>query len=147
METVFIINNREIAINNVGFGISQILPMIVKVLASAEGSFCIVDEPEVHLHPAVQSKIADFFYTMSKLNKKILIETHSEYIINKINYFKMIDKSKEINLYWIIKNEGESEIVKIETDTLGYIINPPQGFLDENNIITELLSEERCKRI
>jgi len=146
-ETVFIINNREIAINNVGFGISQILPMIVKVLASAEGSFCIVDEPEVHLHPAVQSKIADFFYTMSKLNKKILIETHSEYIINKINYFKMIDKSKEINLYWIIKNEGESEIVKIETDTLGYIINPPQGFLDENNIITELLSEERCKRI
>lgn len=145
--TLFKINERYIAINNVGFGISQILPMIFRILLAPHDSLCIIDEPEVHLHPALQSRLADFFVVMSQLDKKLIIETHSEYIINKLVYYKLMNNEVSIDLYWILKTEIESEIKQIEYDSLGFVINKPAGFLDENENLLVLLNNERFKKI
>ena len=74
------IDGLEIPINNVGFGISQVLPVIFNLLVSNDKQLVIIDEPEIHLHPSLQSKLADFFFNMASLKKHVFIETHSEYL-------------------------------------------------------------------
>ncbi len=65
---------------NVGIGTSQVLPVLILGLISPQGTVVIYEQPELHLHPYSQSRLADFFIAMSKLGKQIIIETHSEYI-------------------------------------------------------------------
>lgn len=147
-ETFISVGKKSIAIPNVGFGISQILPLILKVLAN---DFCIVDEPEVHLHPALQVKMADFFIEMIKLKKQLIVETHSDHIINKIIYHKLVEgnKDKKINMLWVEKNKdgNNSSIKEIKYDELGYIQNKPEGFLDETEKIIEKINKIRIENL
>jgi predicted ATPase len=146
-ETLIRENGKYIPISHVGFGISQILPLISTVLMTAEKSICIIDEPEAHLHPSLQSRLADFFIEMIKIDKKIIIETHSDYIVNRVLYYKMLEQDLDIEMLWVLKKGFESKIEPMKCDDLGYIINKPKGFLDENDIIIQALSEERSKRL
>ncbi|GHV63435.1 hypothetical protein AGMMS49587_13460 [Spirochaetia bacterium] len=146
-ETIVTEKNRNISIMNVGFGISQILPLIVNVLLCHKNSICIIDEPEVHLHPSLQTRLADFFVEMIKLGKKLIVETHSEYIINRVLYHKLLNTDKTIEMLWVVKEENESHINEMKCDDLGFIINKPEGFLDENDNIVQLLNDERSKRL
>ena len=147
-ETFITEGEKDIAITNVGFGISQVLPLILKVLMH---DFCIIDEPEVHLHPALQSKMADFFIEMIKLNKQLIIETHSDHIINRIIYHKLLkeNKNKQINMLWVEKdqNSNNSTIREIEYDELGYMKNQPEGFLDETEKNVEKINKIRMENL
>ncbi len=148
-EIILSIDGKDIPINNVGFGISQLIPVVFGVLNSDDGQLCIVDEPEIHLHPELQSKLADFFMNMTLIGKHIFIETHSEYLIDKLIYLKLkydIDNDK-INLIWVKKDERGSYIEELKYDDLGYIINPPDGFLSEKNKLVEELSEIRLTKL
>lgn len=146
-ETIIEANSKKIYISNVGFGISQILPLILNVLLMEENTICIIDEPEVHLHPALQSKMADFFIEMIKLKKKIIIETHSEYIINRVLYHKLLNRNQNISMLWVNNNGSDSKIEQIKCDSSGYIVNKPKGFLDENENIIQQINNERLKRL
>ena len=146
-ETLIKDGKKNISINNVGFGISQILPLIVNILIN---KICIIDEPEVHLHPGLQSKLADFFIEMIKLGKKIIIETHSDHIINGILYRKLIDETlnDRIKMLWVNKNydTGNSNIEEIKYDKYGYILNQPMGFLDEGKKIVSKINRKRIEK-
>lgn len=143
-------NNKEIPISNVGFGTSQIIPIIADVLTLIEKRITIIDEPEIHLHPKLQSQLAEFFYKMSILHPNIIIETHSEYLIEKLIYFKIKYSSiNNINMYWVdkISNDKGSQIIEIEYDDYGYILNPPENFLSEKKKIVEELQKIRLEKI
>jgi predicted ATPase len=79
-------NNIDLDITDVGFGISQILPVIIQGFLSSKNSTTIIEQPEIHLHPKMQADLADLFIdivTNSK-GKKLVIETHSEYLLKRL---------------------------------------------------------------
>ena len=69
---------------NVGFGITYVLPIIVAILKSKPDDLLIIENPESHLHPAGQSKIAELCAIASSQGVQIIIETHSDHFLNGI---------------------------------------------------------------
>lgn len=67
---------------NVGSGISYLISIIICCLGSESDSIIIIENPEIHLHPKAQSKLCDFLYFVSKANRQLFIETHSDHIFN-----------------------------------------------------------------
>ncbi len=67
----------------IGVGASQLLPVIVLVLGAPEGAIILLEQPELHLHPKVQSRLADFF-ARARPNVRLVIETHSEYLLTRL---------------------------------------------------------------
>ena len=82
-----------VTIADVGFGVSQLLPVIVAGLQSRKGATIILEQPEIHLHPRLQAKLADFLICMAELGKNIIVETHSEHLINMIRLRIIEDKT------------------------------------------------------
>lgn len=79
-------NNIDLDITDVGFGISQILPVIIQGFLSSKDSTTIIEQPEIHLHPKMQADLADLFIDIVKKTneKKLIIETHSEYLLKRL---------------------------------------------------------------
>jgi predicted ATPase len=80
-------NNLDLDITDVGFGISQLLPVIIQGFLSADDSTTIIEQPEIHLHPKIQAELADLFIDIIKNSgkeKKLIIETHSEYLLKRL---------------------------------------------------------------
>ena len=74
-------------IPDVGFGVSQVLPVVLQGFLSPNKSITIVEQPEVHLHPQMQAALADLFIDIakeSKYTKHLIIETHSEYLLKRL---------------------------------------------------------------
>ena len=88
----------ELSINNVGFGISQILPTLANIL-SFENTHYTLQQPEVHLHPKAQSEFGEFMFN-SAYNKKnkFIIETHSDFLIDRFRYCLHEKYSNKINI-------------------------------------------------
>jgi predicted ATPase len=85
----------EIKLPNVGYGVSQSLPLIIEILSSKNTCFSI-QQPEVHLHPKAQSAFGSFLYNAVKIdNNKFIIETHSDFTINRLRY-KLHTSKKDI---------------------------------------------------
>ena len=82
--------DRKVALADLGFGFSQLIPIVLKIINTVESNseILIIEEPEANLHPNLQSKLADIFAltvkTFPRLN--LIIETHSEYLIRKLQY-------------------------------------------------------------
>jgi len=121
---------------DVGFGLSQILPVLVEGLRMISGEFLILEQPEIHLHPRLQGDLADFILCNAKLGKNFMIETHSEHFLKRlclrIAQFKEEDISKLISIYFVVPNVNKlgTKVVEIKIDEFGRILNWPKGFLD-----------------
>ena len=76
----------DVDITDVGFGLSQIIPVILKSFEAKNGQLVIVEQPEIHLHPKMQARIADFFIDRAtdRSGPNFLIETHSEYLVKRM---------------------------------------------------------------
>jgi len=120
---------------NVGFGVTYILPIIVAILKAKEGDLLIVENPESHLHPKAQSKIAELFAIAASCGVQVIIETHSDHILNGIRVAtkKAILKPQETNIYYFRKEENSLETLvdKINLDDKGSIDKYPKGFFDQ----------------
>lgn len=121
---------------HVGVGVSQVLPILVQSLLSEPGSTLVFEQPELHLHPKVQTRLADFFVSMTMLGKQCIVETHSEYLINRLRYLSAITKgdqiSKDVILYFVEKEGNASNYRPIHINKYGVIEKWPKGFFDEN---------------
>ena len=71
-------------LSDVGFGLSQILPVVVQGLQMRPGSIYLVQQPEIHLHPDAQADLADFFIYLATKGVMTIVETHSEYLLLRI---------------------------------------------------------------
>lgn len=79
-------NDVPIKLPNVGYGVSQVLPLIVEILSSTK-QFISIQQPEVHLHPKAQSAFGEFIFDSFKTNNnQFAIETHSDFTINRFRY-------------------------------------------------------------
>lgn len=80
---LYVLNDsgRQETVPDIGFGFSQIFPVLVQATVMQPASLLIVEQPELHLHPLAQTQLADVFSQAVKEDKKYLIETHSEHLI------------------------------------------------------------------
>jgi predicted ATPase len=110
----------------------------------------IVEEPEIHLNPKIEARMGDFFLDIRKENTGVLIETHSEHIINRIQrrVAEGSVQSDAVTIYFVEKSSGETNVKEIEIDDKGSFDHWPQGFFQEdfddaievlkNNVETEV---------
>lgn len=127
---------------NIGYGVSFILPIIVGGLIANKNSTFIVENPELHLHPSAQSKIAEFLAFIAMSDVQVIVETHSEHIVNgfrksvlnKLHPLKNTDLA--INYF---DNDGDCNIKEIELNDRAEIKYWPKGFMDqEENDLFEM---------
>lgn len=131
----------EVLLTDVGFGVSQVLPALVLLYYVPEGSTVIMEQPEIHLHPSVQSGLADVILTVAKVrNLQVIVESHSEHMLRRFQR-RVAEKTFEsdnIKLYFCDSVAGESKLVDLNLDMFGEILNwPPEFFGDEMTEIAE----------
>lgn len=141
-------------LTHVGVGVSQVLPILVMSFLANKGDVIILEQPELHLHPKVQTRLADFFVTMTQLGKQCLIETHSEYFINRLRYRVAVADNDQIAkstmIYFVEKDkkEGYSKYREVTINEYGVIEDWPEGFFDEGErIAAEILRAGMKKKM
>lgn len=117
---------------NVGYGFSYSLPIIVAGLIAKPGEILIVENPEAHLHPYAQSTLAKFLSLVSLCGVQVLVETHSEHILNgfRIAVKDNIVKPSSTNILYF-DNKNDKFFDKIDIDEDGGINNWPIDFFDQ----------------
>lgn len=145
-------------LTNVGVGVSQVLPIVVSSLLAPPTSLLIFEQPELHLHPRVQARLADFFLAISHSKKQCILETHSEYLIDRLRRriaeSQSDSLSQSISIYFTQRTHGQTTFTPIKVNDYGAIANWPadffdQGQLETNSILTAAAkkrSDERRKR-
>lgn len=145
-------SGKKIKINEVGLGVSQLtflLSTISYLNVYVEKSFFLIEEPEANLHPKLQSMLADLFLDAHLyLNKKFIIETHSEYLIRKLQFLiaKGECKPEDVIIYYIDdpdpskREEGAPQVREITIDKFGRMSQDfGKGFFDEaDNLAIQL---------
>lgn len=118
---------------DVGFGISQILPVLVNDVSLGREGTVLVNQPEVHLHPSSQARLGNYFASRIK-NRNYVIETHSEYLINRLRLLVAQGKikSEDISVYFFDNNEKTDgpSVHKIILSKNGSLLHAPQSFFD-----------------
>jgi len=126
-------SGKLVNISDVGFGISQFLPIIVADLQLSDDSLLAISQPEIHLHPSIQAKFGDYIaLQVTKKRKQYIIETHSEYILNRLRLLIVKKELKEENVstYYFENSGKESKTFKIDFSKDGKILNAPKGFFE-----------------
>ena len=124
----------EVLITDVGFGVSQILPVITLCYYAPEGSTIILEQPEIHLHPRVQAGLADVFVEVVKQRKvQIILESHSEHLLRRLQVRIAQEKisKNDTALYLCSTDKGESELLEFKLDIFGNILNWPKDFFGD----------------
>lgn len=119
---------------NVGFGITYALPIIVSILKSEPNDLLIIENPETHLHPSAQVVIANLCALATSCGVQVIIETHSDHFLNGIRVAtkKGILDPKQTMIHFFEKEELETKIYHLSIDKTGRIEqNWPKGFFDE----------------
>lgn len=133
---------------NFGFGISYVLPIIVTGLLAAQNSIFIVENPEAHLHPSGQSRIGRFLSQIAADGVQVIIETHSEHVINgiRINALQNEIPSKNVCInYFSIDDKGNHHIEHIQLNDRMDIMKWPTGFFDQEEQDLQELRHLRSK--
>ena len=128
--------DHGVDLTSVGVGVSQVLPVLAVCLLAEPGDIVMLEQPELHLHPALQMRLADFLVACVESGRQIIVETHSEHLVNRLRRRVAEDKVDSVR-----------ELVRVvfaERDAAGHTsfrpsdINPlgglsedwPDGFLD-----------------
>jgi hypothetical protein len=117
---------------DVGYGVSQVLPIVVDSLRGEKGSTFLLQQPEVHLHPKAQAELGSFLALLAKEHqKRFLIETHSDYLVDRIR-MEVRDgkvlKPEDVSLLYFERADGDVRIHSLEIDRMGNIVNAPKGY-------------------
>jgi len=105
-----------------GFGSQQILPVIVQLFASPEGSTVIVEEPEISLHPAAQVQLVRMFSDAVQSGRQVIVTTHSQYLVMALQEeARRSIQAKDVSVYHLSRTQDESKAEKLEIDPEGII--------------------------
>ena len=118
-----------------GFGVSQILPVLTLCFYAPPGSIVILDQPDIHLHPSVQAGLADVFIdAWEKRGVQILFESHSEHLIRRLQRRIAEQKMRrdDVGLYFCTsEDDGSSSLSHLAVDEFGNISNWPRDFFGD----------------
>jgi predicted ATPase len=126
---------------NVGFGISYVLPVILALVKAKAGELLILENPEAHLHPKGQRKMGELIARAAQGNVQIIVETHSDHVLNGIRLCakRNILEPERVRLFyfdrWEKENGSESVVVPVVQKPIlqkdGRLSFWPAGFFDE----------------
>lgn len=119
---------------NVGFGLTQILPIIISCLTANKDELLIIENPEVHLHPKGQALMGEFLAEVANTGIQIIIETHSDHVLNGIR--RAVKSKKALNsdiAFYFFNNRAfnDSQVISPQIDENGRIDHWPNGFFDQ----------------
>lgn len=130
------VSTHKSSINNVGFGVSQILPIIVQCMSMDKGGIIILEQPEIHLHPTAQAKLFDFINAINKSSKSVIVETHSDHLVTRLR--RRVAEStnnlaEQIKLTFVESDDISSKSLykTLLIDELGNFNSWPKGFFDQ----------------
>ena len=117
---------------NIGYGISYAFPIIVGGLCVDSDQTVILDSPEAHLHPRAQSRIGRFLAQMSSSGSQMLVETHSDHVLNgvRIAVRDGVIGPDQTALYFFT-GKPDARVVRLSVDRHGTIHDLPEGFFDQ----------------
>jgi predicted ATPase len=139
----------EVLITDVGFGVSQILPVIALCYYAPQGATLVLEQPEIHLHPSVQMGLADVFIDAIKTRKiQIVLESHSEHLLKRLQrrIAEGALESKDTALYFCTMAGGESQREELKLDKDGNITNWPKDFFGDQFGEIAAMSEAALER-
>ncbi|MDQ2732368.1 MAG: DUF3696 domain-containing protein [Armatimonadota bacterium] len=143
-----------VLLTDVGFGVSQVLPVLALCYYVPEGSTVILEQPEIHLHPRVQAGLADVFIdAMKKRNIQIILESHSEHLLVRLQRRIAEEKvgDNDVSLYFCERGEFASHLKPLEIDRFGNIRNWPENFfgdeLEERTAMMEAAIRQRKREV
>jgi len=124
---------------DVGYGVSQVLPVLVDLIAPSGSSLHLLQQPEVHLHPSAQAALGSLFCTMAASGRQLVVETHSEYIMDRVR-MDIRDRRSElkpddVSVLFFERTDLDVRIHSLRFDEQGNLLDAPDGygqfFMDE----------------
>lgn len=119
---------------HVGFGLTQVLPIIVAALTRVPEDILLIENPEVHLHPAGQAKMGRFLSQVAATGVQVMIETHSDHVLNGIRRSvkdRIIGTDKVLIHFFRDRNQEGDQVVSPVVDQAGNLDAWPGGFFDQ----------------
>lgn len=127
----------KVRTKNIGSGLSYLISILIICLSLEEERTLIIENPEIHLHPRAQARLAEFFIFIAKANRQLIIETHSDHIFNGVRAGIAVGEiNKElVGINFLSLNDNNCTINEtIQVGKRGRIINPPKGLFDQFDI-------------
>ncbi len=119
---------------HVGFGLTQVLPIIVAALSRQRQDLLLIENPEVHLHPAGQAKMGRFLSQVAAAGVQVMIETHSDHVLNGVRRSvkdRVIDAEKVHIHFFRDRYQRGEQVVSPVIDQTGNLDDAPGGFFDQ----------------
>lgn len=141
--------SAKVLITDVGFGVSQILPVLVLCYYVPKGSTILLEQPEIHLHPSVQSGLADVFIDVVKnRNVQVIFESHSEHLLRRLQrrLAEELLTPEQFALYFCDASGTGSRLTELDVDLYGSIKNWPKDFFGDEFGEMAAITEAAAKR-
>ena len=124
---------------DVGYGVSQVLPLLVDLLEPNGSSRLLLQQPEVHLHPSAQAALASLLCTIAAEGRQLIVETHSEYIVDRVRMDirdeSTVLKPEDVSILFFERTDLDVHIHSLRFDEQGNLLDAPNGygqfFMDE----------------
>lgn len=144
-------NGGSYDLTHVGVGVSQVLPILVASLLAEPDTTLIFEQPEIHLHPKVQTLLADFFLSMTRLGKQCVVETHSEYLINRLRFRTAAAGDSNpwvsaLKVYFVERPSEGSVFREVKINEYGAVVDWPEGFFDQSQREAEAILLAAAKK-
>jgi energy-coupling factor transporter ATP-binding protein EcfA2 len=124
---------KKINLMDVGYGVSQILPLIVDAQRAQRRTMLLLQQPEVHLHPKAQAALGSMIKDwVSKDQKWVVVETHSDHLVDRLRLEVKRKNMPETDLliYFLDKNGSKTMLHPLKIDSLGNVMQAPEGYRD-----------------
>lgn len=147
---------KAVNITDVGFGISQFLPVLVQCFHAPPGSIIVIEQPEIHLHPAAQAWLADLFIEVihsreggQRRQIQLIIESHSEHFLRRLQR-RIAEKqleSDEVAAYFCQPDENGATLEVLDVDIFGNIRNWPDKFFGDTMEDAVAMTDAQMQRM
>ena len=140
----------EVLLTDVGFGISQVLPVITLLHYVPENSTVLLEQPEIHLHPLAQAALADVLvHAATHRNVQVIVESHSEHLLLRLQ--RRVAETKisadDVRLFFCDIRKGQSCLTPLQLDLYGNILNWPENFMGDAFGETLIAEKARLERM
>lgn len=143
-------SKTRVSIADVGFGVSQIFPILLEGLRMPQQHTLLLEQPEIHLHPNLQMQLSDYFIALALSGKKVMVETHSDHVINRLVRRIVEDETGKlkdlIGIYFISATDSGSVYEEVSIDENFGVTNWPVDFFDQTALEQEKILKAGLKK-
>ena len=117
---------------DVGYGVSQVLPVLTELLNPSSSEMFLLQQPEVHLHPSAQAALGSLFCSIAERNRQLIVETHSDYLLDRVR-MDIRDRRtaltpNDVSILYFEPGRQDANIHSLQLDENGNILDAPRGY-------------------